>query len=201
MIARSAITSSLRITSVMGGHVTIGDHAVIGGAAALHQFVRIGRAAMVGGVSGVEGDVIPFGSVIGNRARLAGLNVIGLKRRGFSRTANPRAAARVPVPVPPPRCLRATPCRDARPLQRRSAGDGGAGLHLGPEPPRPDPLGRRRRRGRLAALSAGSPGRRLRPRPPFLGGGASPFSSGADLNGPPERLARARKPKARRPLP
>jgi UDP-N-acetylglucosamine acyltransferase len=70
---------------VMGGHVGIGDHAVIGGAAALHQFVRIGRAAMVGGVSGVEADVIPFGSVIGNRARLAGLNVIGLKRRGFDK--------------------------------------------------------------------------------------------------------------------
>jgi UDP-N-acetylglucosamine acyltransferase len=71
---------------VMGGHVTIGDNAVIGGAAALHQFVRIGRAAMIGGVSGVEADVIPFGSVIGNRARLAGLNVIGLKRRGYART-------------------------------------------------------------------------------------------------------------------
>jgi UDP-N-acetylglucosamine acyltransferase len=70
---------------VMGGHVRIGDHAVIGGAAAIHQFVRIGRAAMIGGVSGVEGDVIPFGSVIGNRARLAGLNVIGLRRRGFDR--------------------------------------------------------------------------------------------------------------------
>lgn len=70
---------------VMGGHVSIGDHAVIGGAAAIHQFVRIGRAAMIGGVSGVEGDVIPFGSVIGNRARLAGLNVIGLKRRGFDK--------------------------------------------------------------------------------------------------------------------
>ncbi len=70
---------------VMGGHVSIADHAVIGGAAAIHQFVRIGRAAMVGGVSGVEADVIPFGSVIGNRARLAGLNVIGLKRRGFDR--------------------------------------------------------------------------------------------------------------------
>lgn len=71
--------------AVMGGHVQIADHAVIGGAAALHQFVRIGRAAMIGGVSGVEGDVIPFGSVIGNRARLAGLNVIGLKRRGFNK--------------------------------------------------------------------------------------------------------------------
>jgi UDP-N-acetylglucosamine acyltransferase len=72
---------------VMGGHVSIGDHAVIGGSAAIHQFVRIGRAAMIGGVSGVEGDVIPFGSVIGNRARLAGLNVIGLKRRGFEKAA------------------------------------------------------------------------------------------------------------------
>lgn len=72
--------------AVMGGHVSIGDHAVIGGAAAIHQFVRIGRAAMIGGVSGVEADVIPFGSVIGNRARLAGLNVIGLKRRGFDKT-------------------------------------------------------------------------------------------------------------------
>ena len=70
---------------VMGGHVCIGDQAVIGGAAALHQFVRIGRGAMVGGVSGVEADVIPFGSVIGNRARLAGLNVVGLRRRGVER--------------------------------------------------------------------------------------------------------------------
>ena len=70
---------------VMGGHVEIGDGAVIGGAAALHQFVRIGRAAMVGGVSGVEADVVPFGSVIGNRARLAGLNVIGLRRRGVDK--------------------------------------------------------------------------------------------------------------------
>jgi UDP-N-acetylglucosamine acyltransferase len=70
---------------VMGGHVSIGAHAVIGGSAAIHQFVRIGRAAMVGGVSGVEADVIPFGSVIGNRARLVGLNLIGLKRRGFDK--------------------------------------------------------------------------------------------------------------------
>jgi len=70
---------------VMGGHVSIGGGAVIGGAAALHQFVRIGRGAMVGGVSGVEADVIPFGSVIGNRARLSGLNVIGLRRRGVDR--------------------------------------------------------------------------------------------------------------------
>lgn len=70
---------------VMGGHVQIADHAVIGGSAALHQFVRIGRAAMVGGVSGVEADVPPFATVMGNRARLAGLNVVGLRRRGFDR--------------------------------------------------------------------------------------------------------------------
>ncbi len=75
---------------VMGGHVTIGDNAVIGGAAALHQFVRIGRCAMVGGVAGVEADVIPFGSVLGNRARLVGLNIIGLKRRGFDSAARHR---------------------------------------------------------------------------------------------------------------
>ena len=70
---------------VMGGHVSIADHAVIGGTAAIHQFVRIGRAAMVGGASAVEADVIPFGTVIGNRARLVGLNVVGLKRRGFDK--------------------------------------------------------------------------------------------------------------------
>jgi len=80
---------------VMGGHVEISAGAVIGGSAALHQFVRIGRAAMVGGVSGVESDVIPFGSVLGNRARLAGLNVIGLRRRGVDRAGVHRLRAAV----------------------------------------------------------------------------------------------------------
>lgn len=70
---------------VMGGHVAIGDQAVIGGSAALHQFIRIGRGAIIGGVSGVEADVIPFGAVLGNRGRLTGLNVVGLRRRGFDR--------------------------------------------------------------------------------------------------------------------
>lgn len=71
--------------ATLAGHVTMGDYAILGGLAAVHQFCRIGRHAMVGGMSGVEQDVIPYGSVIGNRARLAGLNVVGLKRRGFSR--------------------------------------------------------------------------------------------------------------------
>jgi len=49
------------------------------------QFVRIGRHAMIGGMSGVERDVIPYGQVMGDRARLSGLNIIGMQRRGFSR--------------------------------------------------------------------------------------------------------------------
>jgi UDP-N-acetylglucosamine acyltransferase len=78
---------------VMGGHVSIGDNAVIGGASALHQFVRIGRGAMVGGVSGVEADVVPFATVMGNRAYLTGLNLVGLKRRGVDRAGLHRLRA------------------------------------------------------------------------------------------------------------
>mgnify|MGYP002641785667 CR=1 FL=1 len=71
--------------ATLGGHVTIDEWAIIGGLSAVHQFVRIGRHAMVGGMSGIENDIIPYGSVIGNRARLQGLNVVGLKRRNFDR--------------------------------------------------------------------------------------------------------------------
>ena len=71
--------------ATLAGHVRVGDCAVLGGLSAVHQFVRIGPHAMVGGMSGVEKDVIPFGSVIGNRADLGGLNIIGLRRRGFDR--------------------------------------------------------------------------------------------------------------------
>ncbi len=71
--------------ATLGGHVAIGDFAIIGGMSAVHQFARIGAHAMVGGMSGVENDVIPYGSVTGNRAHLSGLNLIGLKRRNFGR--------------------------------------------------------------------------------------------------------------------
>ncbi|MBV8735999.1 MAG: acyl-ACP--UDP-N-acetylglucosamine O-acyltransferase [Alphaproteobacteria bacterium] len=71
--------------TILGGHVTVEEHAFLGGVCAVHQFVRIGRHAMIGGMSGVERDVIPYGQVMGNRARLTGLNIIGLQRRGFSR--------------------------------------------------------------------------------------------------------------------
>ncbi|MCI4663066.1 MAG: acyl-ACP--UDP-N-acetylglucosamine O-acyltransferase [Neomegalonema sp.] len=73
--------------ATLAGHVEVQDHAVLGGLCAVHQFTRIGAHAMVGGMSGVEKDVIPFGSVIGNRAELGGLNLVGMKRRGFDREA------------------------------------------------------------------------------------------------------------------
>jgi UDP-N-acetylglucosamine acyltransferase len=73
--------------ATLGGHCSIDDYAILGGLSALHQFVRIGESAFVGGMSGVENDVIPFGSAIGNRAELGGLNIVGLSRRGFSREA------------------------------------------------------------------------------------------------------------------
>lgn len=69
----------------IGGHVTVGHQVWFGGAVAVHQWCRIGDHAFVGGGSILVADVIPFGSVVGNHAHLAGLNVVGLKRRGFSR--------------------------------------------------------------------------------------------------------------------
>jgi UDP-N-acetylglucosamine acyltransferase len=71
--------------ATLAGHVFVDDYAIIGGLAAIHQFVRIGKHYIIGGMSAVERDVIPFGSVIGERAWLAGLNLIGLKRRNFDR--------------------------------------------------------------------------------------------------------------------
>jgi len=64
----------------VGGHVSIHDNAIIGGSCAIHQFSRIGELAMVGGMTGVLSDVIPFGLSLGNRNNLAGLNIIGLRR-------------------------------------------------------------------------------------------------------------------------
>ena len=71
--------------ATLAGHVKVGDFAIIGGLSAVHQFVRIGNNAMIGGMSGVENDVIPYGAVTGERASLAGLNIIGLKRANFER--------------------------------------------------------------------------------------------------------------------
>jgi UDP-N-acetylglucosamine acyltransferase len=73
--------------ATLGGHVVVGDHVIMGGLSAAHQNTRIGRHAFVGGMAGVNHDVIPFGNVWGNHAHLEGLNLVGLKRRGFSREA------------------------------------------------------------------------------------------------------------------
>lgn len=70
--------------ATLAGHVKVEDHAVIGGLVAVHQFTRIGSYAMVGGFSGVGQDIPPYMIASGARARLFGLNTVGLKRHGFS---------------------------------------------------------------------------------------------------------------------
>jgi len=69
--------------AVIGGHTRVGDGAILGGNCAVHQFCRIGRKAMIGGMTGVTRDVIPFAMVTGDRGKLRGLNLIGMKRSGM----------------------------------------------------------------------------------------------------------------------
>ncbi|MCG6911976.1 MAG: acyl-ACP--UDP-N-acetylglucosamine O-acyltransferase [Deltaproteobacteria bacterium] len=71
--------------ATLGGHITIGDYATVGGLVAIHQFVRVGNYAFIGGKSAVVKDIPPYMIAAGDRARLHGLNVVGLKRHGFSR--------------------------------------------------------------------------------------------------------------------
>lgn len=70
---------------MLAGHVTIGDRVIIGGGAGIHQFCSVGHHAFIGGISAVVNDVIPYGMVVGSRAYLAGLNLVGMKRSGMSR--------------------------------------------------------------------------------------------------------------------
>ncbi len=71
--------------ATLGGHCVIGEYAIIGGLSAIHQFVRIGEYAFVGGMAAVVKDVIPYGMVLGDRAYLGGLNIVGMKRRDMPR--------------------------------------------------------------------------------------------------------------------
>jgi UDP-N-acetylglucosamine acyltransferase len=73
--------------AALAGHVTIEDHAIVGGLVAIHQHTRIGESAMLGGGAMVVMDIVPFCTAVGDRARLAGPNVVGLKRRGFDDAA------------------------------------------------------------------------------------------------------------------
>ncbi len=71
--------------ATLGGHCEVGDFVWIGGLSAVHQFVRIGAQAMIAGASGVRGDVIPYGFVTGQHAALEGLNIVGMRRRKFTK--------------------------------------------------------------------------------------------------------------------
>jgi UDP-N-acetylglucosamine acyltransferase len=71
--------------ATLGGHVVLGDYVIMGGLSAIQQRSRVGRYAFIGGLAAVNSDVIPYGMVWGNHATLEGLNLVGLKRRGFSR--------------------------------------------------------------------------------------------------------------------
>ncbi len=71
--------------ATLAGHIIVEDNVLIGGLSAIHQFVRIGRGAVIGGMSAVEHDVIPYGNVRGDRAFITGVNFVGMKRRGLSR--------------------------------------------------------------------------------------------------------------------
>jgi UDP-N-acetylglucosamine acyltransferase len=70
---------------MLAGHVTVGDFAILGGGSAVIQHARVGAHSFLGGMSGLEQDLIPYGMALGNRAHLSGLNIVGLQRRGFSR--------------------------------------------------------------------------------------------------------------------
>ncbi len=73
--------------ATLGGHVVVEDNVIIGGLAGVHQFCRIGQGAMIGFLAAVSADVVPYGTVTGERATLGGLNLVGLKRRGVEREA------------------------------------------------------------------------------------------------------------------
>jgi UDP-N-acetylglucosamine acyltransferase len=77
---------TLANNAVLGGHVVVEDFTFIGGNSAVHQFVRIGESAMIAGVTGVAADIIPYGFCVGQRGVLDGLNVVGMRRRGLTRT-------------------------------------------------------------------------------------------------------------------
>ena len=105
------------------------DHAYLGGLCAIHQFVRIGRQAMIGGIAGVEQDVIPYGMVLGNRAYLNGLNIVGMKRRGVAREEIQDLRTAYRLLFAAGRRVRRAAGRGREPVRRPRPGDGDHRLH------------------------------------------------------------------------
>jgi UDP-N-acetylglucosamine acyltransferase len=70
--------------ATLAGHVVVEDNVIIGGLSAVKQFVRIGKYAMIGGMSGVEKDIVPYALIMGERANMHGVNIVGMKRHGYS---------------------------------------------------------------------------------------------------------------------
>ncbi len=91
--ARGGSTVTFANNATLGGHSQIGDRVFLGGLCAVHQFGRVGAGAMIGGLAAVTRDVIPYGSAWGNHARLHGLNLVGLKRKGYGKDAIRRLLA------------------------------------------------------------------------------------------------------------
>ena len=88
-VAHDCIISSNVIlvnNATLGGHVVVNNNAIVGGNSGIHQFVNIGNYAMIGGMSGVESNIIPYGLYSGIRSNLRGLNLIGLKRKGLTKS-------------------------------------------------------------------------------------------------------------------
>ena len=71
--------------ATLGGHVEVGDWAILGGLSAVHQWGRVGCHSFIGGLAAVTRDLLPFGMAVGNRANLEGVNLVGMRRRGFSK--------------------------------------------------------------------------------------------------------------------
>ena len=174
MVGNDAIFAT---SATLGGHCEIGDFVYIGGLSAVHQFTRIGPQVMVGGVCGVRDDVIPFGLVNGQYAALEGLNVIGMRRRKFTRERLATVRVFLSETVPRPGHLRRAACaRRSRspatiPRSRRSWPSSPSGKHR--------PLAFRRQRQvmtRRPRHDDRRPRKSHRPVGLIAAGGAMPFA-------------------------
>ena len=125
--------------ATLGGHVTVEDFATISAFSGVHQFCRVGQHAFIGGYSVVTKDALPYAKTVGNRARIYGINTIGLERRKFSKDTDLQATPRVPLPAalehqPGAGANRSRPALSCDEVQylvtssdRRAAGSGFAG--------------------------------------------------------------------------